>query len=79
MARPKRELTTEQKIQNLISDITDTESKIEEAENILSVLKNQKRELEDALRQEKINALLEAIAKKEISLDKAKEIIDSME
>lgn len=80
MARPKRnkELTTVEKIDILLQDIIYNESEIMKTEERLMELKNKKKELEDTLRQEKINLLLETMEEKNISLDKAKEIIDNI-
>ena len=76
--RRNRELTTEQKIEDILENITATEKRIAETEEKLTSLKNQKQELENNLRQEKINLLLETMEGKNISLDKAKEIIDNI-
>lgn len=80
MARPRRnkELTTVEKIDALLQDIIYNESEITKTEERLMELKNKKKELEDSLRQEKINLLLETMEEKNISLDKAKEIIDNI-
>lgn len=80
MARPRRnkELTTVEKIDALLQDIIYNESEITKTEERLIELKNKKKELEDSLRQEKINLLLETMEEKNISLDKAKEIIDNI-
>ena len=81
MARPRRnkELTTAEKIDVLLKDILANESEIYDAEQKLSSLKDKKRELEESLNQEKLNLLLETMDAKNISLDRAKEIIDNME
>ena len=81
MARPRRnkEMTTVEKIDMLIKDILANESEIYDAEQKLSSLKDKKRELEESLNQEKLNLLLETMDAKNISLDRAKEIIDNME
>ena len=79
MARPTRKLSTEQKIENIVAQIKEAEANILSVEQNLISLKKQKSVLEDDLRTEKINLLLEAMDAKNISIDKAKEIIDNME
>ena len=81
MARPRRnkELTTAEKIDVLIKDILANESEIYDAEQKLTSLKDKKRELEESLNQEKLNLLLETMEEKNISLDRAKEIIDNID
>lgn len=78
MARPRRELSTEQKIENIINQLNINEQEIESAEHHLAALRDQRIDLENNLRQEKINLLLEAMESKNISLDAAKEIIDNV-
>ena len=70
--RPKEYKTTEQKIMDIVNEIQITEEHLIE-------LKNQKKLLERDLEQEKIDALLMSIKNKNISIDKAKEIIDNMQ
>lgn len=70
--RPKEYKTTEQKIMDIVNEIQITEEHLTE-------LKNQKKLLERDLEQEKIDALLMSIKNKNISIDKAKEIIDNMQ
>ena len=79
MARKPRELSTEQKIYNINSAISELEISIEQSEETLANLRKQKKEYEEELQKEKINLLVETIQKKDITLDKAKEIIDNME
>ena len=69
--RPKEHKTTEQKIMDIIDEIQMTEERLVD-------LKNQKKLLERDLEQEKIAGLLTSIKTKNISIDKAKEIIDNM-
>ena len=78
MARPRRELSTEQKIENIINPLNINEQESESAERLLAALRDQRIELENNLRQEKINLLLETMESKNISLDAAKEIIDNV-
>ena len=80
MARPRRnkELTTAEKIDVLIKDILANESEIYDAEKHLADLKEKRKELQDKLEQEKLNLLLETMEAKNISLDRAKEIIDNV-
>jgi len=80
MARQRRnkELTTVEKIENLKTQIADAERDILLAEEKLHELRNDKKELEDKLHQEKIALLLETMEEKNISLDMAKEIIDNV-
>ena len=78
MARRIKELSTTQKIENIISQIESTNQEIESAEKHLASLKDQRVDLENNLRQEKINLLLETMESKNISLDAAKEIIDNV-
>lgn len=78
MARPRRELSTEQKIENIINQLNINEQEIESAERHLAALRDQRVDLENNLRQEKINLLLETMESKNISLDAAKEIIDNV-
>jgi len=70
--RPKEYKTTEQKIMDVVNEIQITEEHLTE-------LKNQKKLLERDLEQEKIDVLLMSIKNKNISIDKAKEIIDNMQ
>ena len=70
--RPKEYKTTEQKILDIVNEIQITEEHLIE-------LKNHKKLLERDLEQEKIDALLMSIKNKNISIDKAKEIIDNMQ
>ena len=81
MARPRRnkEMTTVEKIDMLIKNILANESEIYDAEQKLASLKDKKRELEESLNQEKLNLLLETMDAKNISLDRAKEIIDNID
>ena len=81
MARPRRnkELTTAEKIDVLIKDILANESEIYDAEKHLADLKEKRKELQDRLEQEKLNLLLETMDAKNISLDRAKEIIDNID
>ena len=80
MARPRRkELTTAEKIDVLLKDILANKSEIYDVEQRLNQLKEKERELQDTLNHEKLNLLLETMDAKNISLDKAKEIIDNME
>ena len=81
MARPRRnkEMTTVEKIDMLIKDILANESEIYDVEQKLASLKDKKRELEESLNQEKLNLLLETMDAKNISLDRAKEIIDNID
>ena len=78
MARQKKELSTTQKIENIISQIETTDQDIESAEKHLASLKEQKVELLNNLRTEKINLLLETMESKDISLDAAREIIENV-
>ena len=78
MARPRREISTEQKIENIINQLNINEQEIESAERNLAALRDQRIDLENTLRQEKINLLLETMESKNISLDAAKEIIDNV-
>jgi len=80
MARQRRnkELTTVEKIENLKTQIADAERDILLAEEKLHELRNDKKELEDKLHQEKSALLLETMEEKNISLDMAKEIIDNV-
>lgn len=72
MARKLRNgKTTEQKIEDINVEINKTEQ-------ILFDLKQEKKELEKILEQEKIDALITSVKAKGFSLDKAKEIIDNM-
>lgn len=77
--RKSKELTTVEKIENIKTQIADTEREIMLTEEKLHDLRNEKKELEDKLHHEKINLLLETMESKNISLDRAKEIIDNME
>lgn len=81
MARQRRnkELTTVEKIDVLIKDILANESEIYDAEQKLTDLKDKRKELQDKLEQEKLNLLLETMKEKDISLDRAKEIIDNID
>ena len=80
MARPRRkELTTVEKIDVLLKDILANKSEIYDVEQRLNQLKEKERELQDTLNHEKLNLLLETMDAKNISLDRAKEIIDNME
>lgn len=80
MARPRRkELTTAEKIDVLLKDILANKSEIYDVEQRLNQLKEKERELQDTLNHEKLNLLLETMDAKNISLDRAKEIIDNME
>ena len=81
MARHRRnkEMTTVEKIDMLIKNILANESEIYDAEQKLASLKDKKRELEESLNQEKLNLLLETMDAKNISLDRAKEIIDNID
>lgn len=79
MARPKREISTEQKIENILKDIETNENEIDRTEKYLHNLKEKEQELHTQLNQEKLNLLLETMNSKNISLDRAKEIIDNME
>lgn len=78
MARSRRELSTEQKIENIINQLNINEQEIESSERHLAALRDQRIDLENNLRQEKINLLLETMESKNISLDAAKEIIDNV-
>lgn len=80
MARTKRkiELTTEQKIEEITASIIKTENEIIETRERLANLEEQNKMLNNQLRQEKINLLLETINEKDISLDKAREIINNI-
>lgn len=72
MARKLRNgKTTEQKIEDINVEINKTEQ-------TLFDLKQEKKELEKILEQEKIDALITSVKAKGFSLDKAKEIIDNM-
>ena len=79
MARPRRELSTEQKIENILKDIETNENEIDRTEKYLHNLREKEQELHTQLNQEKLNLLLETMNSKNISLDRAKEIIDNME
>lgn len=80
MARPRRkELTTVEKIDALLKEILVNSSEIYDTEQKLNQLKEKERELQDTLNHEKLNLLLETMDAKNISLDRAKEIIDNME
>ena len=76
--RKSKEPTTAEKIENIKTQIVNTERNILLAEEKLHELRNDKKELEDKLRQEKITLLLETMEEKNISLDAAKEIIDNV-
>jgi Asp-tRNA(Asn)/Glu-tRNA(Gln) amidotransferase B subunit len=72
MARRSKEYkTTEHKLMDITNEIIT-------AEEHLQNLKAQKKELEKDLEQEKVAALLASIRDKNISIDRAKEIIDNM-
>lgn len=79
MARPRREISTEQKIDNILKDIETNENEIDRIEKYLHNLREKEQELHTQLNQEKLNLLLETMNSKNISLDRAKEIIDNME
>lgn len=79
MARPRREISTEQKIENILKDIETNENEIDRTEKYLHDLREKEQELHTQLNQEKLNLLLETMNSKNISLDRAKEIIDNME
>lgn len=79
MARPRREISTEQKIENILKDIETNENEIDRTEKYLHNLREKEQELHTQLNQEKLNLLLETMNSKNISLDRAKEIIDNME
>ena len=80
MARPRRkELTTAEKIDVLLKDILANKSEIYDTEQKLNQLKEKERELQDTLNHEKLNLLLETMDAKNISLDRAKEIIDNID
>lgn len=78
MARKPRELTTEQKIEDIMKNIIATNDEIIAIKDKLLALETHKKELENNLHQEKINLLLETISEKDISLDKAREIINNV-
>lgn len=79
MARPRREISTEQKIENILKDIETNANEIDRTEKYLHNLREKEQELHTQLNQEKLNLLLETMNSKDISLDRAKEIIDNME
>lgn len=79
MARPRREISTEQKIENILKDIETNENEIDRIEKYLHNLREKEQELHTQLNQEKLNLLLKTMNSKNISLDRAKEIIDNME
>lgn len=69
--RPKEFKTTEQKLMDVVNEIQSVEIHLQN-------LKNQKKEIEQTLEQEKISSLLMSIKEKNITIDKAKEIIDNL-
>lgn len=77
-ARRTKELTTVEKIDELVKRLDAKEAEIENAEQRLVELKNDKKAIETELQSEKLNLLLETMEAKNISLDRAKEIIDNV-
>lgn len=77
-ARRTKELTTTEKIGELVDRLAAKEEEIESAEQKLIELKNDKKAIETELQSEKLNLLLETMEAKNISLDRAKEIIDNV-
>ena len=80
MAKTRRtkELTTVEKISELCKRLAVKETEIESVEQKLIELKNDKKVIETELQSEKLNLLLETMEAKNISLDRAKEIIDNV-
>ena len=76
--RKPKDLTTVEKIEELTKMLTSKEAEIDNAEHRLNELRNDKKEIETEIQKEKLNLLLETMEAKNISLDRAKEIIDNV-
>lgn len=78
MTKSEAELRIEQRIKDISEKIVDIENEITHTKEKLSILEERNKLLYSLLRQEEINLLLETIKARDISLDKAREILNNI-